>query len=189
MRRLYYISHDIETTEAISRRLHEEGISDWNFHVLAKDPSGLYSHHIHSALPHHHKDIIRTGEVGALYGLTLSFGATSLVLVSGAMTWISSWFDIISVTTIGALLGALVGIKRGLSRQNHRLATFQEEIEAGRYLIMVDVRREDKAQIRELMNMEFRAVTYGGNESTIVRPFKRSKHIRPEPISSAQQQV
>lgn len=140
MRRLYYISQDIETTEAISQRLHEEGISDWNFHVLAKDSSGLYSHHIHSALPHHHKDIIRTGEVGALYSLVLSFGLASLALISGAMTWISSWFDVISITTIGALLGTLIGIKHGLSRQNHRLASFQEEIEVGRYLIMVDVR-------------------------------------------------
>lgn len=43
MRRLYYLAGDIDTTRAISERLHMEGISDWNFHVLARDPSGLYS--------------------------------------------------------------------------------------------------------------------------------------------------
>ena len=46
MRRLYYIADDLPTTRAISETLHDEGISDWNFHVVAKDEDGLYRHHI-----------------------------------------------------------------------------------------------------------------------------------------------
>jgi hypothetical protein len=81
--RLYYLAQDIDTTDAISVRLHAEGVSDWNFHVLAKDPSGLYSHHIHSALPHHDKDIIRIGEIGGLYGFFASLLGSLLALFAG----------------------------------------------------------------------------------------------------------
>jgi hypothetical protein len=182
MRRLYYLAQDIDTTDAISVRLHAEGISDWNFHVLAKDPSGLYSHHIHSALPHHDKDVIRIGEIGGLYGFFASLLGSLLVLFAGDFSWMSGWFDVLTMVVIGVLLGGLLGVRKGMRSENHRLATFHDDIEAGKHLIMVDVRKEDKPNIRELMNMEFRQVKYGGNESTFVRPFKESERINPQPF-------
>ena len=75
MRRLYYIADDLPTTRAISETLHDEGITDWNFHVVAKDEDGLYRHHIHSATPIQQLDIVHTGErfalIGAAVGLAL----------------------------------------------------------------------------------------------------------------------
>ena len=168
----------------ISVRLYAEGISDWNFHVLAKDPSGLYSHHIHSALSHHHKDVIRTGEIGGLYEFFVSLLGSLLALFGGDFYWMSSWFDVLTMVVIRYLLRGLLGVRRGMRSENHRLTTFRDDIEAGKYSIMVDVQKEDKPKIRELMNMEFRQVKYGGNESTFVRPFKESERINPQPVQT-----
>ncbi len=180
MRRLYYLAADLNTTQAISARLHAEGITDWNFHVLAKDPSGLYTHHIQSALAHHQKDIIRTGEVGAIYGALTALPVAALLMASQWLSWLSSWVDVGLWVLVGALFGGLTGISRGAKKEHFRLAAFHDEIEQGRYLIMVDVRKEDKPRIRELMNMEFAAVDYRGNESTFVRPFKTGGRIYPQ---------
>lgn len=182
LRRLYYLADSIETTRAISDRLHQDGISDWNFHVLAKNPSGLYTHHIQSALPHHHKDFIRTGEIHAVYGAILACMASTLVLILDLWSELASWFDVGLFVVIGALLGGLNGIRVGMKRNNHRLASFEEDIEVGHFLIMVDVRKQDKAKIRELMNMEFGGVAYRGNDSTFVRPFKSNDRVYPRAI-------
>ena len=183
MRRLYYLADSLETTRAISERLHQEGISDWNFHVLAKNPSGLYTHHIQSALPHHHKDFIRTGETHAVYGAVIAFIASSLGLVLNVWSQLTSWFDVGLFVIIGTLIGAIDGIRVGMTRSNHRLASFEADIEVGQFLIMVDVRKQDKAKIRELMNMEHGNVAYRGNDSTFVRPFKSNDRIFPHAIA------
>ena len=76
----------------------------------------------------------------------------------------------------GAWLGGMVG----LSRENYKLEPFHEEIEAGRYLIMVDVRQESKARVREIMNMGFPRVRFCGKDSTMINPFKSPKHVYPQ---------
>jgi len=179
MRRLYYLVADLEMTRSISERLHQEGISDWNFHVLAKDPSGLYSHHIQSALPHHHKDLIRTGEVGALYGGVGTALVASALLASGIWSSTSSPAAITALALAGIVVGGVWGLRLGLKREHHRLGSFNHDIDSGQYLIMVDVRKEDKAKLRELMNMEFTNAQYRGNDSTFVRPFKTSDRVYP----------
>ncbi len=183
MRRLYYLAEDLETTESISARLHAAGITDWNFHVLAKDATGLYTHHIHSALAHHQKDIIRTGEIGAIYGGLGGLAVAAGVFALGLFAWLSSWVDVLIWGLVGALFGGMMGIRRGSKRDHFRLEAFHDDIERGAYLIMVDVRKEDKARIRELMNMEFADVAYRGNESTFVRPFKTSTRVYPQGLN------
>jgi hypothetical protein len=182
MRRLYYLADDLDTTRTISDRLHADGISDWNFHVLARDEGGLYTHHIHSALPHHHKDLIRSGEIGALYGAGAVFVCALIAALVTQWAWLSTWIDLLMVTLIGGAVGGLVGIRVGLSRDNLRLASFHSQIEVGKFLIMVDVHKRDKPIIRELMNMEFPQVEYHGNESTFVRPFKADERVIPKAV-------
>jgi hypothetical protein len=153
---------------------------DWNFHVLSRGDDGLFTHHIHSALPHDHKDLIRTGEIGALYGGVLLF---LVALLCVALAWLTTWLDVVMVSLIGTAISGLVGIRVGLSRDNVRLETFHADIDAGKFLILVDVRKKDKPKIRELLNMEFSGVAYHGNESTFVRPFKACERVIPRRFS------
>ena len=79
-------------------------------------------------------------------------------------------------------MGGVWGLRLGLKREHHRLSSFNDDIDAGQYLIRVDVRKEDKAKIRELMNMEFADANYRGNDSTFVRPFKSSDRVFPNAV-------
>ena len=184
MRRLYYLGEDLDVTQALSERLHQAGISDWNFHVLAREQTGLYSHHIHSALAHHHKDIIRVGEIGALYGALAGFAVAACVKLFASWYWLSEWIDVALIVLLCLLIGGLNGVRLGMHRDNHRLRSFLDDIDAGRHLIMVDVRKQDRARIREMMNMEFPQVIYRGNESTFIRPFRTEERVFPQPVDS-----
>ena len=49
MKRLYYLTDTLDSVSKISTNLHQDGITDWNIHVLSKDEAGLYHRHVHSA--------------------------------------------------------------------------------------------------------------------------------------------
>lgn len=181
MRRLYYIACDVETTKAISDCLHDHGIGDWHFHVLGKDEAGLYLHQIHSALPYHQVDVIHTGERWAIIGAVGGFLLGLVVYWLDVLPWSVDWMSVLLTTLIGAFLGAWEGGVIGLTRENYKIAPFHDEIEQGRYLIMVDVHSEVEARTREIMNMRFPQVDYRGMDSPYVHPLKRRRRLYQKP--------
>ncbi|MEH6825681.1 MAG: hypothetical protein V7629_17440 [Motiliproteus sp.] len=171
MKRLYYLTDDLESTGRISSELHQSGINDWHFHVLSKDESGLYRRHIHSATGFQSLDIIHRCEQGALLG-----GVTGLVLTS--MLWLvdpvvfpmSITISLI-ILCISILFGIWVGGMVGLSHENYKIKRFHDDLELGRYLLMVDVRGHQKDVVVEIMNQHPEAKA-AGEGSTITNPFK-----------------
>jgi hypothetical protein len=174
VRRLYYIADDLATTQALSEALHEEGVSDWNFHVVAKDERGLYQHRIHSATPIQRRDVIHTGERWGLAGLPFGLLAGAADFSAGFSGWtVQGWMVLLWGCT-AALAGCWLGGIVGLARENYRLAPYREEIEAGRLLIMVDVKKGSRHRVRQIMNMGFPRVRYCGKDSTFTNPFAHS---------------
>lgn len=172
MKRLYYLADNLDIADDVAKALHNEGISDWNFHVLSKDEAGLYKHHLHAATPLHQRDLIRTGERGALLGFAVGMAAavfTALLLeLSSVHTLLVFGIAVILPTLFGAWLGGLVG----LSLENHKIARFHRDIEAGRALLMIDVRRHHSQRIQQVM--QYFAVQPGGEDTTLIMPFKLS---------------
>lgn len=172
MKRLYYLAENLNTVDEIATVLHRAGISDWNFHVLSKDDAGLYTHHLHSATPLHRRDVIRTGERGALlgFGVGLLAAIFSMLLLEASPVHSMVIFGIAIVlpTLFGAWAGGLVG----LSLENHKVARFHHDIEAGRALLMIDVDRAHERRIQALM-LTFSAHP-AGEDTTLVTPFRLS---------------
>lgn len=172
MKRLYYLTENLDTADDVAKALHAEGVSDWNFHVLSKDEAGLYKHHLHAATPLHQRDLIRTGERGALLGLAAGMAAAifsaMLIELSSVHTAMVFAIAVVLPTLFGAWLGGLVG----LSTENHKITRFHGDIEAGRALLMIDVRQSHENRIRELMQLF--PVRAGGEDTTVVVPFRLS---------------
>jgi len=177
VRRLYYVAEDLETTQQISDVLHQAGISDWNFHVLAKDEDGLYRHHIHSATPIHQLDFVHTGERWAMVGASICLIVGLAVHLSESLPWSTSFLEVFLFTAVGGLFGAWQGGMVGLTRENYKIEPFHKDIEAGRYLVMVDVKPHNKAEVREIMSMQFPRVRFSGRDSTLINPLKTPERI------------
>jgi len=178
MKRLYYITGDIDAADSISRTLHEAGISDWNFHVLSKDKAGLNTHSIHSTTPFHERDIVRSGERGALIGAVLGLSAALIltainVIPTSGMGYVAMAALVFVCTMHGAWAGGMFGIQT----ENYKVKQFHEELEEGQYLLMIDVMPTDEQTILKLMSLCHEAIPMG-NDSTVITPFGK-----PHPIA------
>jgi len=177
MKRLYYVADDLDTCDRVSRTLLEDGLSQGHFHVLAKDEAGLYQHRIHSATTYQQLDLIHTGERWGLIGAGVGLVIGLLVLATQALPWGADPVTVFLMTLLGGCFGAWQGGLVGLTRESYKIAPFHKDIEAGRYLIMVDVSDETRGRVRAIMNIGFPEVRDGGSDSTFINPLARPERI------------
>lgn len=172
MIRLFYLTDSLEAAAQASQTLHDAGISDWNFHVLSSDESGIYRRHLHGATAWQKNDILRCGERGAMAGLLVGILVTLLMvfLAPGAGLWP---LTAVGVCIVFTLVGTWLGGMWGLQIENHQIARFHNDIAAGKYLIMVDVRKSRLNMVKCLMGLIPEAPLVG-TDQTVVLPFARA---------------
>lgn len=168
MKRLYYLTRNIESTESISKDLHAAGITDWNFHVLSKNEAGLYRRQIHSANTFHKSDLIHGAERGAIYGLAAGL---FLALVLWAGSAVSSSIALLATVIFSTLFGAWLGGFIGIQRENYKIKRFHDQIERGHYLIMVDIDVGQELMVRGIMSKRHPEAHIAGVDSSIILPF------------------
>jgi hypothetical protein len=177
MQRLYYLTGNLDSTEQISIDLHAAGISDWNFHVWSKDEAGLYKRHIHSANFMQKLDVVRFAERGALIGFLCALAATGYVIVTDPFGPQVGGLVYIAIFGFITLFGAWVGGLMGLAKENQKLAAYHDEIDAGKYLVMIDARRSEEERVRGLMAAKHPEAVYLRTGSTLVNPFKPAPRL------------
>lgn len=168
-RRLYYIADNLDTVDRAADLLQRQGITGWNFHVLSKDAVGLYRHQLHSATPLHTQDVLRFGERGALIGLVLGIAVSLLVI--GGFGFFQNRFLIAAlvITVLVTMHGAWAGGLAGLASENHKIKPFHNDIEAGRFLLMIDVGSAARDHIKRALTTL--PLDPRGDDSVAVLPF------------------
>lgn len=168
-RRLYYLADNIETVDRAANLLQRQGIDGWNFHVLSKDDVGLYKHHLHSATPLHSQDVLRSGERGALTGFIA--GLIISLIVIGVFGFFQNRFIIAAlvITLLVTMHGAWAGGMAGLASENYKIRRFHGDIEAGRFLLMIDVANNSREKVR--CALDSLPMAAQGDDSVVVFPF------------------
>ena len=169
MKRLYYLSDNIDYVKAISDELHQSGISDWNFHVMSRDEAGIYTHHLHGSNPLQRTDFIHGALRGTLCGLTLS-----LLAVIGLLWQTSFPHEVpIAAALMLTMFSTWVGGLIGISRVHYKIARYYDKLQAGEYLIMVDVPRKYAASIEPILESHYRGKAQKvGESSSFDNPFE-----------------
>jgi len=150
MKKLCFVVDDEPTAQDVLDDLRKVGLTDENFHVLAKDKKALES--LPDAALIEEKDIVggvvRSGIAGSTTGLVAglvvaTFPAAGLVAAGSA-------------ALIGALgggsFGMWVGVMIGSSVPNSQLDEWQEFIDQGRFLIIVGTDEDKEAAVIEKLN-------------------------------------
>jgi len=176
MKRLYYLTNSIDSAEKISDDLHLKGVTDWNFHIMSKNKENLDSHHLHQAsFFFHERDGFRMAERGAIVGVLA--GLFAMVGFLMATPELSLEYTIISMLSLGLVTMILVafgvglGAIYGLDYENIKVKRFHDQLEQGQYLIMIDSKKEDVAEIK-LLIMAHKNVAEAGEDQTFVNPFE-----------------
>lgn len=149
MKRLFYLVDSIDSVQGISDDLHERGISNWRFHIVSKDEAGLYTHRLHSASVLDRTDLPRFVERGVMIGALFAVFFVTPLALWGGLDWPVSAY--MAMAAFAVLAGGWLGGFGGIGTENYRIRRFHSDIEAGRYLVMVDVPKAHAAQMKELM--------------------------------------
>ena len=135
MRRIYFLVPNIEITHKIVDELRSEGIKDRHIHVLAKRDTPLED--LPEAGLTIETDFIPAAERGAALG-----GSTGLLAGLVALRFAGfalAGGPILGILLAGATVGALMSGLSGLNADNSRLKQFEEAIENGEFLLLIDI--------------------------------------------------
>jgi hypothetical protein len=179
MVRLFYLVSSIDSAKEISDDLHKNGVTDWRFHIVSKDEAGLYTHQLHTASVLDRTDLPRFVERGAIAGFVLALAfivplALLEVVNMPAAAWIALFIFVV-------VAGAWVGGFGGIQSENYRLEPFHQDIEAGRYLIMVDTPKQHISKVKELMAKNHPEAELQGKDSSFNNPFASRRKQKIEP--------
>jgi len=147
MRRIYFLVPNIAITHKIVEELQAEGIEDRHIHILAKRDTpleGLPEAGISiktDFLPAVERGVALGGSTGLLAGL-IGLRFAGFAIAGGPLLGI-----IMAGATIGSLMGGLAGMNSG----NSRLRQFEEAIERGELLVLVDIPKDRIEAIRKLV--------------------------------------
>lgn len=171
MKRLYYLSDDIDSTLKVADAIHETGVTDWHFSVYCHDAEQSKIKRTHRAGPLLQLDIVHSAERGALYGAIFGICVGGLLLLLQTPGYLVDNAQFAVISSISCLLGISFGAIAGFFQRNYKIAPFQQAIEEGNQLILIDVRKDQQAPVEALMQQQEHAKKVGEG-STISNPFR-----------------
>ena len=178
MKCLYYLAPTLVSAHHISDDLHDAGIDDWFFHILCKDEAGLKKEKLHSSNYLETLDLIRDGVIGANIGFIIG------VLVAAAFMYFELFgpdrpmFIYFIIAAFVTLFGAWAGGLTGIDRENSKLRRFHDDIEAGKYLILIYARKMHEGAVRAMMGKKHTEAELVGVDRHFINPFSRVRRRR-----------
>lgn len=187
MKCLYYLSPTLNETNRISSDLHEAGVDDWFLHVVSKDEAGLKKEQLHSSNYLETLDLVRNGFIGANIGFIFGvIGAALMMFLEPFGPNVPPYVYLI-IIAVATLFGAWEGGLFGVATQNHKLKRFSEDIDAGKYLLLIYARRDQDDTIKAMMKQKHPQAVHVATDKHFVNPFavvRRKRGTRQTPAPS-----
>ncbi len=177
MKCLYYVAPSLDSTGQISDDLHDSGLDDFFVHVIAKDESGLKKRQIHSSNYLETLDVIREGFLGAAIGFVVGLLGATLLNYFGPFGTVPAYVFAI-VVAVATMFGAWAGGLIGMENENKKLARFHDDIEAGKYLILLYTRKDQEDAVRIMMQRRHPEALFAAADSHFVNPFSTLQRRR-----------
>jgi hypothetical protein len=164
MRRIYFLIPNIEVSKKIVDELLLARIDERHIHVLAK--RGTPMENLPEATYLQKSDFIPALEQGlALGGLTGILAGLVAMAVPGAL--VLGGGALLATSLVGAGAGAWISSMIGSSIGSRRIQQFEEAIERGEFLFMIDVPKKRVEEIEALIKAHHPDAECGGTEPAI----------------------
>ena len=177
MKCLYYLTPTLDSASKISDDLHQSGIDDWYIHVLSKDEVGLKKNKMHSSNYLERLDILRYGIMGVITGFVVGLIAASLVnsteLFGSDIPSIAYYAIVMFFTLFGAWEGGFIGI----ATENKKTALFHDDLESGKYLILIYAKKASEQLIKKIMKTQHKEAELAAVDSSFYNPLADLKRI------------
>ena len=151
MKCLYYLAPTLDSTHVISDDLHEVGVKDFFVHVISRDEAGLQQQHIHSSNYLETLDLVRDGIIGGVLGFLVGLLGVALLEYFDPIGVEIPAFVYYALVGVATLFGAWEGGLIGIGIENRKLAKFHDDIEAGKFLILIYALKEQEEVVSKMM--------------------------------------
>jgi hypothetical protein len=160
MRRIYFLAPDVETTHKIVEELRANGMEDHHMHILAKRDTPLGD--LPEAGLSIKTDFIPAMERGALLGGStgLLAGLVGLRFAGFAIGGGPILGILVASATIASLAAGLIGMSVG----NSRLTQFEQAIEQGKLLVLLDIPKEQIETVKQSVIKHYPKAEFEGVE-------------------------
>lgn len=182
MKCLYYLAPTLSSTREISDDLHDVGIQDYYLHIVSRDEAGLKQQHLHSSNWLETLDLVRDGVIGGLIGFLVGLAGIGLLMYFQPFSTEVPTFVYVAIVGLATLLGTWEGGLAGIGSENKKLARFHDDIEAGKYLILVYVRKEKEDAVQTMMRERHRDALLAGVDRHFINPFSPVKRLDETPV-------
>jgi len=164
-RRLYFVLPDLSSAKKIVDELLLARIEDRHMHFHAKD--GVSLEGLHQANLLQTSDIVHGAESGLVVGGVAGVMAGIAVMMFPPTGVSMQLVTILITAVLGSVFGLWVSSMIASSIPNSRLREFEEDLEAGKILLMVDVPATRVTEIRDLFARRHPEAVGGSQEATI----------------------
>ncbi|UCE90242.1 MAG: ammonium transporter [Pseudomonadota bacterium] len=165
MRRLYFLLPNIETTRTVVDELLLARIEERHIHAIAKEgtpmgdlPEATLAQKS-DVVPALERGIAVGGATGVLAGLVaVTFPPAGIALGGGAL---------LAIALAGSGFGAIMSTMIGVSVPNSRLKQFEDAVNKGEVLMLVDVPKARVDEIEKMVKQHHPDADIEGTEPTI----------------------
>ncbi len=165
MRRIYFLVPDIAVTKRIVDDLLAARIEERHIHVIAKRGTPLEDLPEASLLQR--SDFIPAVEQGLAIGGTTGMLAGLIAIILPPASTVVAGGVLLATTLAGAGIGAWASALIGVSTGSRRIKEFEDAIEAGHFLVLVDVSADRVHEIEERIKQHLPEVEVESTEPRI----------------------
>lgn len=160
MRRIYFLTPNIEVTHKIVDELRSLGIEDHHLHVLAKRDTPLQD--LPEANELQKTDFIAAVERGAALGASTGLLAGLIGLRFAGFAIAGA--PILGVLFFGGTIGAIMSGLAGLQVGNSKVRQYEKAIENGELLVLVDLAKDRIDEISQQISKHHPKAKFEGIE-------------------------
>jgi len=171
MKCLYYLAPTLDSTHGISDDLHAVGVRDFFLHVISRDEAGLKKQHIHSSNYLETLDVVRDGIIGGVVGFVVGFIGVALLRYFDPFGVEVPDFVYYAIIGVATLFGAWEGGLIGIGMENRKLARFHDDIQAGKFLILIYALKEQEESVRKMMRERHPESEFAAVDRHFINPF------------------
>jgi hypothetical protein len=171
MKCLYFLAPTLADTHDIADDLHEVGVKDFFLHVISRDEAGLKKQHVHSSNYLETLDLVRSGVIGGVIGCII--GMVGVYLLKRYNPIGVEIPNLVSFALVGVatLFGTWEGGLFGVATENRKLARFHDDIESGKFLLLIYAFKEQEQRVLEMMRARHPEAKLAGVDRHFVNPF------------------
>lgn len=163
MRRLYFLLPDLAVTHTVVDELLLARVDERHIHIIAREGTPMGD--LPEATLVQKSDFVPAMERGIALG-----GATGVIAGVAALAFpgvVIGGGALLAIGLAGAGMGAWLGGMIGMDVNNSHIAQFENAIQGGEILVLVDVPKDRVQRIQDMIKQHHPDADFGGTEPTI----------------------